>query len=129
MEPLFSIFWILLRPDRVPHFQVKILAANCGCVDGVRWLGVSHVSVTAARRVSIPLQSRPCCVRGGIVNALVARDGRERATMEGASQRSGVPRMNAAANETESHEPSFRLGVATMSNVSPEGLGLAQARS
>lgn len=37
--------------------------------------------------------------------------------------------MNAAANETESHEPSFRLGVATMANVSPEGLGLAQARS
>src|SRR5271157_694887 len=78
---------ILLPPDRLPHFQVDLFASNSGRADGVCRFGLANLSVTAARKLSVPLQSGLRPPRGTIADAVAPRDGRERSTMEGAGQR------------------------------------------
>src|SRR6266571_4858542 len=82
-----GIWRILLPPDRLPHFQVDLSATNSGRADGVCRFGLGDLSVTAARRLSVPVQSGPRPPRARIGNAVAPRDGRERSTMEGAGQR------------------------------------------
>jgi hypothetical protein len=75
-----------LPPDRLPHFQVDVSASNSERADGNRGFGLADLSVTAARKLSVPLQSGPRHPRARIGNAVVPRDGRERTTMEAAGQ-------------------------------------------
>ena len=82
-------FGCLLPPDRLPHFQVGLPASNSGRADGVCRFRLADLSVTAARKLSVSLQSGPRLPRGTIALPVAPRDGRERSTMEGAGQRSG----------------------------------------
>jgi len=79
---------MLLPPDRLPHFQVDLSAPNSGRADGVCRSCLADLSVTAARKLSVPLQSGLRFPRGRIADAVAPRDRRERSTMEGAGQRS-----------------------------------------
>src|ERR1017187_3276385 len=81
-----DIFRILLPPDRLPHFPVDLPASNSGCADGVCRFDLADLSVTAAHKISIPLQPGPWHPRAGFADPVVPRDGCERSTMEGAGQ-------------------------------------------
>jgi hypothetical protein len=85
---MLRIFRSLLPPDRLPHLQVGLPAPNSGRVDGVCRFGLADLSVAAARKLSVPLYCGPRLPRGTIADAMAARDGRERSTMEGTGQRS-----------------------------------------
>ena len=86
-QHLPGIFRSLLPPDRLPHLQVGLPASNSGRADGVCRFGLADFSVTAARKLSVPLHSGPRLPRGTIADAMAPREGRERSTMEGAGQR------------------------------------------
>ena len=81
-------------------FQVDLSASNSGRADGVCRFGLVDLSITAARKLSVPLQSGPRHPRARIGNAVAARDGRERSTMEGAGQRNGEWRWLARHGRT-----------------------------
>jgi|ERR1700736_2228668 hypothetical protein len=87
-EHRHSICRIQLLPDRLPHFQVDLSASNSGRADGVWRFGLADLYLTAARKLSVPLQSGPGHPRTRIGDAVAPRDGREPSTMEGAGQRS-----------------------------------------
>ncbi len=84
------ILRILLPSDRLPNCQVDRSASNSGCADGVCRFGLPDFSVAAARKLSAPVRSAARPPRGRAADAVAARDRRERSTMEGAGQRSGV---------------------------------------
>src|SRR5208283_5852274 len=84
-----GIFRILLPADRLPHFQVGLPASNSGRADGDWRFGLADLSVTAARKLSVPLQSGPRHPRGRIADPVAPRGRRNRTTMAGAGQRSG----------------------------------------
>ena len=73
-----GIFRSLLPPDRLPHFQIDLPASNSGRADGVWRSGLADVSVTAARKLSVALQSGPRNVRGGSADPVAPRGRRER---------------------------------------------------
>ena len=81
-QHLLRIFRSLLPSDRLPDFQVDLSSSNSGRADGVCRLGLADLSVPAAGRLSVPLQSGPRLPRGTSADAMAARDGRERSTME-----------------------------------------------
>src|SRR5271157_5316950 len=97
-EHRHSVCRIQLPPDRLPHFQVDLSASHSGRADGVWRFGLADLYVTAARKLSVPLQSGLRPPRARIGDAVAPRDGRERSTMEGAGQRGGGvhPHMKAA---------------------------------
>ena len=69
-------------------FRFGLPASNSGRADGVCRFGLADLSVTAARKLSVPLHSGfrlPC---GTIALPVASRDRRQRSTMEGAGQRS-----------------------------------------
>ena len=68
----------LLPPVRPPHFQVDLPASNSRRANGVCRFGLADLSVTAARKLSIPLQRGLRLPEGRFVDAVVPRDGRER---------------------------------------------------
>ncbi len=51
--------------------------------------GLADLSVTPARKVSVPLHSGPRHPRGRIADPMAPRGGRERPAMEGAGRRNG----------------------------------------
>jgi hypothetical protein len=73
------------------QFQVDLSAPNSGRADGVGRSCLADLSVTAARKLSVALQSGLGPPRGSTADAVAPRDGRQRSTMEGAvaGQRSG----------------------------------------
>jgi hypothetical protein len=74
-------------------FKSSLPASNSGRADGVCRSGLADLSVSAARKLSVTLQSGPRLPRGTSADAMAARDGRGRSTMEGAGPR----RMKATA--------------------------------
>ena len=94
----YGIARILLAPDRLFDFQIDVSASNSGRADGDRGLVLADLPVTAARKLSVSLQSGLRPHRGRIGDAVAPRDGGERSTMEGPGQRSGGlhPHMKAA---------------------------------
>src|SRR5580700_8222794 len=86
---------ILLPPDRLPRFQVDISASNSGGADGVCRFGLADLSIPAARKPSVSLQFGLRHLRGTIADAVAPHAGRERSTMERASQRRGRARTTA----------------------------------
>src|SRR5258708_9347457 len=54
-----GILWILLPPDRLPHFQVGLPAAISRCGDGDWRFGLAGLPVIAARKLSVPLVYGP----------------------------------------------------------------------
>ena len=95
-QHMLRIFRSLLPPDRLPHLQVGLPTPNSGRVDGVCRFGLADLSVAAARKLSVPLYCCPRLPRGTIADAMAARDGRERSTMEGTGQRREGTPMKAA---------------------------------
>jgi hypothetical protein len=75
--------------------SLSLLAASFNFV-GDRGSVLADLSVTAARKLSVPLQSGLRPPRGRIRVPVAPRDGPERSTMEGAGQRSRGKRMKAA---------------------------------
>ena len=100
LDPLlaaaFNFVAVTLEPDRLPDFQVDLSASNSGGADGDRWLVLADLSVTTARKLSVPLQSGCRPPRGRIGDAVAPRDGRGRSTMEGAGQHCEGTLMKAA---------------------------------
>src|SRR5229473_1030374 len=86
------IGYLILRSTFLP----RILGALMACAG----FGLGDLSLTAARKLSVPLQSGPRHPRARIGNAVAARDGRERSTMEGAGQRNGEWRWLARHGRT-----------------------------
>src|SRR5208282_1241142 len=90
------IFRTMVRSHRLPHFQVHLPASNSGSAVGDQRSGLCHLSVPAARILSVhPLHRCRVRSRGNTTGAMADRDGRERPTMEGAGQRSGDADMRA----------------------------------
>jgi hypothetical protein len=98
-EPRYSSSRILLPADRIPHLQIDLPAPDPGRADGVCRCWLAHLSVTNARKLSVPLQSGLRHPRGTIADAMAPRDGRERSTMEGAGWRSTETPMKAAMTQ------------------------------
>src|SRR5205823_3118455 len=80
-----GILRLLLSADRLPHFQVNFPASNSGCPDGVWRIGLAHLSVAAARKLSVSLQHGSRSPRRRIADAVASSDGSERTKMEGKS--------------------------------------------
>ena len=79
----------MVRPDRLPHFQVRLPASNFGSVVVDQRFWFSDLSVPAARVPSVlPLHRGRFRLRGNTIGAMAHRDGCERSTMEGTGQRS-----------------------------------------
>jgi len=88
---------MLLPADRLPHFQVDIHASNSGRVYGDRRLVLPALSITSARKLSVPLHCETRWrSRGTIADPMAPGHGREQSTMEGAVLRSGNARIKAA---------------------------------
>lgn len=64
-----------------------LCASNSGCFDGASRIGLADLSVAAARKLSVPLQSDPRHARGRFTDPVAPRDRRKHSTMEGAGQR------------------------------------------
>ena len=103
---MLRIFRSLLPTDRLPHLQVGLPAPNSGRVDGVCRFGLADLSIAAARKPSVPLYGGPRLPRRTIDDAMAARDGRERSTMEGTGQRSGRAYRNSGPIPPYEFEPS-----------------------
>jgi Domain of unknown function (DUF4386) len=91
-----SILRILVHPDRLPHFQVRLPASNSGSVGDDQCFGLGDLSVPAARISFVPVHRCRLRPRGNTTGAMAHREGRERSTMEGAGPRSGDAHMKAA---------------------------------
>jgi hypothetical protein len=77
-------------------FRSTFLPRILGALMAIAGLCLANLSVTAAHKLSVPLQSRlrpPC---GRIAVPVAPRDGCERSTIEGTCQRSGGLRVKAA---------------------------------
>lgn len=97
-----SILRNVVRPDRLPHFQVHLPASNSGSAVGDWWSGICYLSIPTARILSVrPLYRFRRRPRGNTIRALADREGCERSTMEGAGQRG------------------FRVSMAAPINISP----------
>jgi hypothetical protein len=48
-----------MSSDRLPHSQIDLSTSNSGCPDGVRRIGLANLSVAAARKAVVPVQSDP----------------------------------------------------------------------
>src|SRR5260370_13382167 len=94
----------MVRPDRLPHFQVHVPASNSGSAVGDQWFGLRDLSVPAARIPSV--HALPRCrlrPRGNTTGVMAHGDGCERSTMEGAGQHGGgvPPHMKTSALLTQ----------------------------
>src|SRR5207253_10690491 len=79
VQHLPGVLWRLVRADRLPHFHVDFHAANSRCAGGACGLVLADLPVAAARSLPFALQSSPSRTWRTIADAVVARDGRERA--------------------------------------------------
>src|ERR1700682_2682201 len=79
----------LLPADRLPYFQIDIFTTDAWCFDGHRRRGVVDVSVTAARKNFVSLDFLAGPARRRIADAVAARDGRQRSTMERTGRQRG----------------------------------------
>jgi len=94
---LAGVLRTLVRPDRLPHFQIDLPASSSGSAVGDQWFGLADRSVTAARRASVlPLHRWRVSPRGNTVAAMAPGSRCERSTMEGAGERRGGTPMKAA---------------------------------
>jgi Domain of unknown function (DUF4386) len=81
-------FRILCTPDGLPHYQVHFPASDSGRVVGIGRFGLAELPVSAAWIPSVPLHCSPRPPRSSSADPLAPRVWRQRATMDGAGQRS-----------------------------------------
>src|SRR5260370_24384406 len=82
-----GILWILLPPDRLPHFQVGLPASISRCGDGDWRFWFADLPVIAAPKLSCPPEYGPGHDSGRIAAPVASRVRGECPTMGGAGPR------------------------------------------
>src|ERR1700730_10545093 len=81
-----SVLRTMVRPDRLPHFQIHLPASNSWSAVGDQWFGLGDLSAPATRKLSVALHRCRLRSRGNTAGAMAHRDGFERSEMVRASE-------------------------------------------